>query len=180
MFARVFLRLLYYVLLVLSFISRSFRIRNLTLSLIMYAHKTQGVMFRGRPRYIHTNAYLDGLGGLQIGNGVVISTRVVILTHDYSYNIGLKSCGLAKQKDTAVLDNVVIGDDTFLGAGCIILPGSRIGKFCVIGAGSVVKGVVDDYSVVIGNPLKVIKNTKDWARSFMENENLTAKFSIDK
>lgn len=92
----------------------------------------------------------------------------------------MKSCGLAKQKDTAVLDNVVIGDDTFLGAGCIILPGSRIGKFCVIGAGSVVKGVVDDYSVVIGNPLKVIKNTKDWARSFMENENLTAKFSIDK
>lgn len=173
-------RLIYYVLSVLSFISRALRIRRLTMFLLMQAHKSQGVVFHGRPRYIHTNAYLDGLGGLHIGTDVVISTNVMILTHDYSYNVGLKVCNKAKVEDTALLDKVYIGDCTFIGAGSIILPGTIVGKYCVIGAGCVVKGVIEDYSVVIGNPCRVINNTKEWCSSFLANKKITNKFVVDK
>lgn len=119
-------------------------------------------------------------GGCTIGKDVVISTNVIILTHDYSYNIGLRACNKAKAGDTALLDSVSIGNDTFIGAGSIVLPGSKIGNYCVIGAGTVVKGIIEDYSVVIGNPCKIIKNTKEWANSFMKNEKLMAKFIVDK
>lgn len=50
--------------------------------------------------------------------------------------------------------SVSIEENTFIGAGAIILPGTRIGKHCIIGAGAVIKGVIEDYSILIGNPAK--------------------------
>lgn len=47
-----------------------------------------------------------------------------------------------------------------MGAGAIILPGTIIGKFCIIGAGAVVKGKIDDYSIMVGNPAKRIGDTR--------------------
>ena len=41
--------------------------------------------------------------------------------------------------------------------GCIILPGVNIGKGSVIGAGTVVRESVEPYSLVLGNPGKVVK-----------------------
>lgn len=54
---------------------------------------------------------------------------------------------------------VFIGEDSFIGAGAIILPGTIIGKNCIVGAGAVVKGSVDDYSIVAGNPARKIGTT---------------------
>lgn len=58
---------------------------------------------------------------------------------------------------TGVFESVRIGNWSFLGAGCIVLPGSTIGKYCIIGAGAVVKGDIPDYSVVAGKSAKIIK-----------------------
>lgn len=55
---------------------------------------------------------------------------------------------------------VTIGENSFIGAGAIVLPGTTIGKNCIIGAGSVVKGIVEDYSIVAGNPCRVIGDTR--------------------
>lgn len=55
---------------------------------------------------------------------------------------------------------VSIDDYSFIGAGAIILPGSNIGKYCIVGAGAVVKGEIEDYSIVIGNPAKKIGDTR--------------------
>ena len=54
-----------------------------------------------------------------------------------------------------------IGEDSFIGAGCIILPGCKIGKFCIVGAGAVVKGNFEDYSVIVGSPARKIKDIRD-------------------
>lgn len=53
---------------------------------------------------------------------------------------------------------VVIGDDVWIGARVTILPGVHIGKGSVIGAGSVVTKDVPEYSVVGGNPARVLKS----------------------
>lgn len=52
---------------------------------------------------------------------------------------------------------VTIGDDSWIGAGVIILPGITIGKGCIVGAGSVVTRNVPDCTVVVGNPARVLK-----------------------
>lgn len=55
-------------------------------------------------------------------------------------------------------DAVVIGSDVFIGAGALVLPGSRIGDGAVVAAGSVVKGEVPAGVIVAGNPARVIKD----------------------
>ena len=51
-----------------------------------------------------------------------------------------------------------IGEDCWIGGCAIILPGVKVGKGCVIGAGSVVTKDVPDYTVVAGNPARKIKD----------------------
>jgi len=52
---------------------------------------------------------------------------------------------------------VSIGAGSWLGAGAIVLPGTRIGRNVVVGAGSVVRGVFGDHCVVAGVPARVIR-----------------------
>ncbi len=147
-------RLLFYILITLAFISRAIN-NSLYMKLIVLAHRSQGVKFHGKPEYIHQDAYLDPSGGLHINNGVVISTKVIILTHDWSF---LKR--ITTNRDVNINTNksaykeVVINRNSFIGAGAIILPGTNIGENCIIGAGAVVKGIIENGSIMIGNPAK--------------------------
>ncbi len=151
-------RILFYLLKVFAFISRCINM-NLYMTIIMKAHEIVGVRFSGRPEYIQADAYLDGSGGLTIGKGAVISTKVIILTHDWSF-LKRINCPPSDNYNKIAFKPVNIGTNSFIGAGAIILPGSSIGEHCIIGAGTVVKGNIPDFSIVIGNPCKVIGDTR--------------------
>ena len=58
----------------------------------------------------------------------------------------------------AVAGGVHIGEGSLIGAGSVVLPEIKIGKWVVIGAGAVVTKDIPDYSVVYGNPAKIIRN----------------------
>jgi virginiamycin A acetyltransferase len=53
--------------------------------------------------------------------------------------------------------DTVIGHDVWIGTRATILPGARIGSGCIVGAGAVVGGTVPPYSIVAGNPGRVIR-----------------------
>ena len=53
--------------------------------------------------------------------------------------------------------SIVIGHDSWLGANCIVMPGVSIGECCIVGAGSVVTHDVPPYSIVVGNPARIVK-----------------------
>ena len=132
------------------------------MSLFMFALKQKGVIFKGKPRYIDHDVYIDAEGGLSVGANFVASTRVIILTHDYSFTTGLESIGKRPDTDIEVRLPVTIGNNVFIGAGAIILPGTHIGNHVIIGAGSVVKGIVEDNSVFAGNPAKRLFDIREW------------------
>lgn len=98
--------------------------------------------------------------------GVVISTNVIILSHDWSFLKGLiainrvNECTPSFQK--LAHNSVSIGENSFIGAGAVILPGTKIGKLCIIGAGAVVKGNIPDYSIVVGNPCRIVNDTRKY------------------
>lgn len=52
---------------------------------------------------------------------------------------------------------VIIGDNTWVGEGVIVMPGVTIGVGCVIGAHSIVNKSIPDYSVAVGSPARVVK-----------------------
>lgn len=53
--------------------------------------------------------------------------------------------------------DIIVNDDAWIGAGAILMPGIKIGKGAIIGAGSIVTKDVADYVIVAGNPAKVIR-----------------------
>ena len=65
--------------------------------------------------------------------------------------------------------DIVIGEDCWIGAGCILFPKCRIGRGSVVGAGSIVKKDVPPYAVVAGVPAKVIA-TKFSIEEILEHE----------
>lgn len=52
---------------------------------------------------------------------------------------------------------VIIGDECFIGANCLILKGTKLGRNCVVGAGSVVSGSFPDNVIIAGNPARIVK-----------------------
>ena len=90
---------------------------------------------------------------IQIGSYVRIGQYTTILTLIHEYKE--KSRPMFLQKDSYA--GVVIEDDVWIGARCVILPGVKIHKGAVIGAGAVVTKDVPAYSVVGGVPARVIK-----------------------
>lgn len=149
-------RILFYLLRWLAIASRLFSY-TLYMRLLVKAHQSQGVEFSGMPEYIQQDAYLDPSGGLTIAKGVVISTKVIVLTHDWSF---LKRANYLRGGEHSPYKAVNIGENSFIGAGAIILPGTDVGRNCIIGAGAVVKGEISDYSIVIGNPARTIGDTR--------------------
>lgn len=150
-------RLIFYFLQWLAFAIRLFS-QRLYMTLTMVAHKSVGVRFAGRPEYIHQDAFLDASGGLTIHEGVVISTKVIILSHDWSFlkRVNWKDI---KNLNWGGYKPIIVGKNSFIGAGSILLPGAEIGQHCIVGAGSVVRGKVEDYSVVSGNPAILVGST---------------------
>ncbi len=96
---------------------------------------------------------VSGGGTLKIGDHVTISGNVFIsnLTHSYE-NIDIHALN-----QEHIIEQVQIGDCSFIGFGVCILPGTKLGKNVIVGANSVVKGEFPDYSVIAGVPARIIK-----------------------
>ena len=90
---------------------------------------------------------------ITIGDDVTLSRGVRVLAHDASTKRHLSYTRIGK---------VDIGDRTFIGAGSIILPGVRIGRDVIVGAGSVVTRDIPDRSVAHGNPARVSGTLDDF------------------
>lgn len=136
-----------------------------------------GVEIRGVPNYISPDAYFDiqpvlnfDMEGISLGDGCVISKEVMLLTHDFSIARGIQAVNGEKWGGGVphFIAGIKIGDNSFIGARSSILPGSSIGRNCIVGACSVVKGVIPDNSIVIGNPAKIIGSTTEWAEKHIK------------
>jgi acetyltransferase-like isoleucine patch superfamily enzyme len=70
----------------------------------------------------------------------------------------------ADEPDRVISAPIHIGDNVWIGIGCIILKGVTIGDNCVIGAGSVVTKDIPSNSFAAGNPAAVIREIAGWSR----------------
>jgi len=101
---------------------------------------------------INTGVTILAQGGVTIGEFAMIAPGVSIISvnHDYT-KIGIEA------HKTHIKNHVTIGPNTWLAAGCIILPGVTVGEGAVVAAGSVVTRDVEPYTVVGGIPAVEIK-----------------------
>ena len=95
---------------------------------------------------------------IRIGENCLTGPGVTIITAQYD----VKGRGLVRSYEELEKD-VTIGNDVWLGANCVILPGVTLGDGVIVGAGAVVTGDAEAYSVLAGVPAKKIKSRTEYS-----------------
>jgi maltose O-acetyltransferase len=124
-------------------------------------------LFLGHYVYIGPHSFLEAKGGITIDDGVVISSRVTILSSNHNYE-SIESIPYGGED---ILRSVRIEKGAWICYGALILPGVTIGEGAIVGAGAVVTKRVDPGQIVGGNPAKAIgaRRSETW-RHLLDNE----------
>ena len=97
---------------------------------------------------VGNNTSIDYTGGVIIDSYAHIAHNVTILTHDHGYNY----------MNDPIPKSLEIGANAFIGSNSVILHNCNyIGKYSIVGVGSVVTKDVPDYAIVAGNPARILK-----------------------
>ncbi|EPN6882165.1 MULTISPECIES: acyltransferase [unclassified Providencia] len=88
-----------------------------------------------------------------ISTGTLISANVFITDTDHTYN----NIDLPVHEQPTTCKETYIGENCFIGYGVVIQAGTKLGKNCIIGANSTVKGIFPDGSIIVGSPGRIIK-----------------------
>lgn len=105
----------------------------------------------GEGTYINSGLVLIDDYTITIGKGVLFGTGVTLCTTGHPIDPEKRAEGGMYSFP------ITIGDGAWIGAGAIVLPGVMIGKYAVIGAGSVVTKDIPDYTVAVGNPCRALR-----------------------
>ena len=127
-------------------------------------YRRWGMRIEGDPNYISSKVWFDGTDYslITLGEGCTISSYIRFLTHDWSPNTVMKGMGYKLSDPVGRTLPVSIGNYCFIGTGSIIMPGSDIGECSIVGAGTVVRGKIKPYSIVVGSPCEVIGDTREY------------------
>lgn len=106
----------------------------------------------GKNVVIGWGSIIDCVGEVTIGDNTFFGHRVMVLTGGHDY----RKFGIERQM-SGTIQPTTIGTGVWIGSGAIIMPGVIVGDHAVIGAGSVVTHNVNAYTVVAGNPARLIK-----------------------
>jgi acetyltransferase-like isoleucine patch superfamily enzyme len=104
---------------------------------------------------INHGCELYGGGGISIGSGTMIAYNTLVFS-DYRDFKGILPLKHPDRLSKRVKRFVRIGNDVWIGANVIILPGVEIGNHAVVAAGSVVTKSVREWEIIAGNPAKSI------------------------
>ncbi len=92
---------------------------------------------------------------IEIGDHTFIGANTKIMDNDF-HPLDIEARN-KDDKDSIQTKPIIIGKNCFIGCNSIILKGTKLGDGCIVGAGSVVSGIFEDNSTIVGNPGKVIK-----------------------
>jgi len=93
------------------------------------------------------------IGPVTIGNSVILAQNIVVSGLNHSY----EDITIPIYKQPATTRMITIEDECWIGANAVITAGITIGKHSVVAAGAIVTKSIPPYSVVAGNPARVIK-----------------------
>ncbi|RQU65639.1 sugar O-acetyltransferase [Burkholderia cenocepacia] len=105
----------------------------------------------GRNVFVNENCTFYDLGGLEIGDDVMIGPNVSLITSGHPVEP-------SRRRDCVVAKPIVIGRNVWIGAGATIIGGVTIGENAVVAAAAVVTRNVPPNTLVGGNPAKIIRS----------------------
>jgi acetyltransferase-like isoleucine patch superfamily enzyme len=140
---------------------------NTGVSNLTHVSQRNNNLYIGNNVFIGHFNYIDALNDkVTISDHAQITNYVSILTHSSHDSIRIEDLNqLDKETDAykGVLNigEIFIGERTYIGPHTVIMPGTKIGKGCIVSAHSYVHGEFEDYSIIRGIPAKIVGSTKD-------------------
>ena len=120
---------------------------------------TDPVITIGDRCVIGRGSHLVGHWSIELGDDIQTGPYVYITDQNHGYEDPDVPVGVQPTVERPVR----IGSGSWLGANAVILPGTDLGRNCVVGAGAVVSGTFPDHTVVAGVPARAIRVLKDGA-----------------
>lgn len=108
----------------------------------------------GRGSYLNSGTVVFSGNGVIIGENVLIAPNCTLAPTNHAFvsrEVPISAQGFLPSRG-----GIVIEDDVWIGANCVLLDGAILRRGCIIGAGSLVRGEVEAFSINGGNPLKRI------------------------
>ncbi len=104
------------------------------------------------------------IGPIKIGNDCILAQNIVLS----GLNHGYEDVNISPEDQPITATEIIVEDEVWIGANAVVVAGVTIGKHSVVAAGSIVTKDVPAYSVVGGNPAKILKQynpeSKKWER----------------
>jgi carbonic anhydrase/acetyltransferase-like protein (isoleucine patch superfamily) len=142
-------------------------------------YRKKGMQIEGEPNFLAATIWFDGsdYSRIQLGDGCTISSNVNVITHDWSpYTVG-QGIGLEMERPIGVHRQIRIGRYAFIGFNSMLLPGAEIGDGAIVGAGSVVRGMVPPWTIVVGNPATPAGDSREYLLRQLKRQGLTELFN---
>lgn len=148
---------------------------------MIWGHRSQGKMLKdtriststfidhkknlvlGDHVYIGHFNFIEASQGIELGEGCQVTNFVNITTHSSHHSLRVYGKQYSNFADHAgyIKGPVKIGAYTFVGPHVVIMPGTTIGKGCIVAAYSYVRGTFPDFSIIKGNPATAAGSTKE-------------------
>lgn len=129
----------------------------------------QESLLLGNNVYIGHYNFIEASNHITIEKGCQITNFVNISTHSSHLAIRLYGKQYTKFQDHIgyIKGPVIIGQYSFIGPHTVIMPNTTIGKGCIVSAYSYVKGDYPDFSIIKGNPAKVVGDTRHLDKDYL-------------
>ena len=105
------------------------------------------------------------IGPVEIGNDVLLAQNIVLSGQNHGY----EDVTMSIREQKSVTGKITIKNRAWIGANAVVVAGVTIGTHSIVAAGSVVTKDVPDFTIVGGNPAKILKqynsDTKEWERA---------------
>lgn len=109
---------------------------------------------------MNRGCHLTAIDSITLGNGILMGSNVLITDNSHG-KCSSEECHIPPaERELYSKGPVSIGDCVWIGDGAVILPGVTIGKGSVVGANAVVTKSVPEYTVVGGNPARIIRTIR--------------------
>lgn len=108
--------------------------------------------------FFNSRTHISAINKMIIGNGVLIGSDVLICDNNHGSTLSFDELNVPPQKRRLFSKgSIIIEDNVWIGDKAVILSGVTIGCGSIIGAGSIITKSIPPFSIVVGNPARIVK-----------------------